>query len=101
MRRQAFIDAVTSLALAIAEPNTGDFLIKLKRQRKRSLEEVIAELRRKITNSEPAIEVEFPHILEDLVGDLAWSPQPIEIKVYQDDDRVHKQVAREIEEWLP
>jgi len=89
------------LALAIAEPNTGDFLIKLKRQRKRSLEEVIAELRHKITNSEPAIEVEFPHILEDLVGDLAWSPQPIEIKVYQDDDRVHKQVAREIEEWLP
>ncbi len=89
------------LALAIAEPNTGDFLIKLKRKRERSLDDVTAELRRKITTSEPAIEVEFPHILEDLVGDLAWSPQPIEIKVYNDDERLYKETAHRIEEWLP
>jgi CzcA family heavy metal efflux pump len=89
------------LALAIAEPNTGDFLIRLKKDRKRSLEDVTSELRRKITASEPAINVEFPHILEDLVGDLAWSPQPIEIKVYNDDPKVFKQVARQIQEWLP
>jgi len=89
------------LALAIAEPNTGDFLIKLKRQRKRGLEEVTAELRRKIVSSEPAIEAEFPHILEDLIGDLAWSPQPIEIKVRHNDAAVYKEVAKQIEEWLP
>ncbi len=89
------------LALAIAEPNTGDFLIKLKKDRKRTLEEVTAELRRKIVSSEPAIEVEFPHILEDLIGDLAWSPQPIEIKVRHDDEATYKRVAKEIEEWLP
>ena len=89
------------LALAIAEPNTGDFLIRLKKDRKRSLEDVTSELRRKITSSETAIEVEFPHILEDLVGDLAWSPQPIEIKVYNDDPRIFKQVAQEVAEWLP
>jgi CzcA family heavy metal efflux pump len=89
------------LALAIAEPNTGDFLIKLKKDRKRALEEVTAELRRKIVSSEPAIEVEFPHILEDLIGDLAWSPQPIEIKVRHDDEATYKRVAKEIEEWLP
>jgi CzcA family heavy metal efflux pump len=89
------------LALAIAEPNTGDFLIRLKKDRKRSLEDVTSELRRKITSSETAIEVEFPHILEDLVGDLAWSPQPIEVKVYNDDPKIFKQVAKEVEEWLP
>ena len=89
------------LALAIAEPNTGDFLIKLKKERKRSLEEVTSELRRKIVSSEPAIEAEFPHILEDLIGDLAWSPQPIEIKVNHDDAAVYKEVAKQIEEWLP
>ena len=89
------------LALAIAEPNTGDFLIRLKKDRKRSLEDVTSELRRKITASEPAISVEFPHILEDLVGDLAWSPQPIEIKVYHDDPKVFKKVAHQIEDWLP
>jgi multidrug efflux pump subunit AcrB len=89
------------LALAIAEPNTGDFLIKLKRKRDRSLDDVTSELRRRITSSEPGIEVEFPHILEDLVGDLAWSPQPIEIKVAHNDERVYKEVAHSIEEWLP
>jgi CzcA family heavy metal efflux pump len=89
------------LALAIAEPNTGDFLIKLKKDRNRSLEEVVDELRTKITTSEPAIEVEFPHILEDLVGDLAWSPKPIEIKVFHDNETTYKEVARKIEEWLP
>ena len=89
------------LALAIAEPNTGDFLVKLKRARKRSLEDVTADLRRKINQAEPAIEVEFPHILEDLIGDLAWSPQPIEIKVYNDDPAIFTTVAHDIEEWLP
>jgi len=89
------------LALAIAEPNTGDFLIKLKSKRDRSLEAVTTELRHKITGSEPGIDVEFPHILEDLIGDLAWSPQPIEIKVSHDDERVFKAVAHSIEEWLP
>jgi CzcA family heavy metal efflux pump len=89
------------LALAIAEPNTGDFLIKLKKKRDRSLDDVTSELRKKITRSEPGIDVEFPHILEDLVGDLAWSPQPIEIKVAHNDERVYKEVTQSIEEWLP
>jgi CzcA family heavy metal efflux pump len=89
------------LALAIAEPNTGDFLIRLKAKRDRSVDEVTSELRKKITGSEPGIEVEFPHILEDLVGDLAWSPQPIEIKVAHNDERIYKQVAHSVEEWLP
>ncbi|MBI1749668.1 MAG: efflux RND transporter permease subunit [Acidobacteria bacterium] len=89
------------LALAIAEPNTGDFLVKLKRDRKRPLAEVTSELRQKITTAEPVIEVEFPHILEDLIGDLAWSPQPIEVKVFHDNPEVFKKVAHDVKEWLP
>ena len=89
------------LALAIAEPNTGDFLIKLKPKRSRALDDVTSELRRKIVQSEPAINVEFPHILEDLVGDLASSPQPIEIKIYNDDPEKFKAVGKAVEAWLP
>jgi CzcA family heavy metal efflux pump len=89
------------LALAIAEPNTGDFLIKLRKKRSRSLDEVTSDLRDKINHSEPAIQVEFPHILEDLVGDLAWSPDPIEIKIYNQDEAAYKAAARSIEAWLP
>ncbi len=89
------------LALAIAEPNTGDFLIKLRKKRSRSLDEVASELRDRINHSEPAIQVEFPHILEDLVGDLAWSPDPIEIKVYNQNEAAYKAAAKAIEAWLP
>jgi CzcA family heavy metal efflux pump len=88
------------LALAIAEPNTGDFLVKLKAQRKRSTAEVISELRRKINTALPGIEWEFPGILSDLIGDLTWSPQPIEVKLYSTDTDFLKTKAPQIEEEL-
>jgi CzcA family heavy metal efflux pump len=89
------------LALAIAEPNTGDFLVRLKGDRKRPLEEITSELRQKINGAEPVIEVEFPHILEDLIGDLAWSPEPVEIKIHHPDEAAFKRAAAAIAAWLP
>jgi multidrug efflux pump subunit AcrB len=88
------------LGLFLTEPNSGDLLIRLKRDRKRSSEEVISELRDKIAEAEPALSVEFVHILEDLIGDLEQAPEPIEIKVFHPDDKVHREVANEITEWL-
>ncbi|HPF46354.1 MAG TPA: efflux RND transporter permease subunit, partial [Emcibacteraceae bacterium] len=85
------------LALAIAEPNTGDFLVKLKSDRKRSTQDVITELRHKLTAAQPGIEWEFPGILSDLVGDLTWSPEPIEIKLFSTDVNLLKEKAPEIE----
>src|SRR5215471_13917001 len=73
------------LALSITEPNTGDFLVKLKPDRKRSTDEVIAELRDKFQTALPRIEWEFPGILSDLIGDLIWAPQPIEVKLFSTD----------------
>jgi CzcA family heavy metal efflux pump len=89
------------LGLSIAEPNTGDFLVKLKRKRSRSLADVTSELRHRIVRALPAVDVEFPHILEDLIGDLAYSPQPIEIKVFHPEAAVYEKVGHAIEEWLP
>jgi CzcA family heavy metal efflux pump len=88
------------LGLFLTEPNRGDLLIRLKRDRKRSSEEVIGELRDKIAEAEPALTAEFVHILEDLIGDLAQSPEPIEIKVYHPDGKVYREVAHDIAEWL-
>ncbi len=88
------------LALAIAEPNTGDFLVKLKPFPRRSLSEVVDEIRARIIRSEPAIEVEFPHILEDLIGDLAWSPQPVELQISHPNPETAFEVAARVEKWL-
>ena len=51
------------LALAIAEPNTGDFLVKLKRDRRRRTDEVISELRRRFNEAIPGANWEFPGIV--------------------------------------
>lgn len=88
------------LALAIAEPNTGDFLVKLKTARERSTEEVISELRNRLNNSVPGVEWEFAGILGDLIGDLAWSPEPVEIKLFSTDTEFLERKAPEIQEKI-
>jgi CzcA family heavy metal efflux pump len=84
------------LALAIAEPNTGDFLVKLRRDRRRSTEEVISELRQRFNTEIPGAEWEFPGILGDLIGDLMWAPSPIEVKLYSTDQPWLKERAPEV-----
>ncbi len=74
-----------ALGLHVVEPNTGDFLVKLRPERKHHTQEVIKTLRRELGAAEPHIEWEFPGILGDLIGDLTWSPEPIEIKLFSSD----------------
>jgi len=84
------------LALAIAEANTSDFLVKLKRKRDRNTEAVIEELRARCNEAEPALSFEFPGVLGDLIGDLTWSPKPVEIKIFSTDTALLKAKAEEI-----
>ncbi len=75
----------TALGVGIVEPNTGDFLVKLKPVRNRTSEQVIADVRQKFRAQLPRIDWEFPGILADLIGDLTWTDEPIEIKVFSTD----------------
>ena len=91
----------TQLGFAATEPNVGDFLVKLKPDRSRSVEEIESDLRRKIREAEPSIDIEFVGIVADLVGDLVSSPEPIEIKIFHPRDEAFKQAAERITDWLP
>jgi len=88
------------LALAIAEPNTGDFLVKLKPDRKRPTQDVISELRAKFNAGIPGAQWEFPGILNDLIGDLIGAPEPIEVKIFSTDAELLKKTGREVAEQL-
>ncbi len=88
------------LALAIAEPHTGDFLVKLKANRERSTEEVISYLRHQFAVVVPGLKWEFPGILGDLIGDLMWAPSPIEIKLFSTNTDFLKAKAPEIEKAI-
>jgi len=88
------------LALSIAEPNTGDFLVKLKADRERTTADVISELRRRFNTELPSINWEFPGILGDLIGDLMWAPQPVEIKLFSTNQGWLEKKAPEVEESI-
>jgi multidrug efflux pump subunit AcrB len=85
------------MGLFVTEPNTGDFAEKLKPDHRRSTEEVIAELRDRIAESEPALEVEFVGIVPDVIGDLEGNPEPIEVKLFSEDAAALQAKADEVE----
>jgi multidrug efflux pump subunit AcrB len=79
---------------AVTEANTGDILVKLKAKRDRDVEEVMAEVRAKIKQQEPALDVEFIQVLQDMIDDLTSAPQPIQIKLFSED-------PKQLELWAP
>jgi CzcA family heavy metal efflux pump len=79
---------------AVTEANTGDVSVLLKQDRKRDIEDIIADVRAKITQQEPALDVEFTQVLQDMIGDLTSAPEPIQIKLFS-------QNPATLEEWAP
>src|SRR5579859_8031906 len=67
---------------AVTEANTGDISVKLKDKRSRTIDEVISEIRGKIRTSEPSVNIDFPQVLQDMIGDLTGAPQPIQIMMF-------------------
>lgn len=86
----------TQLGFFMTEPNNGDFLVKLKKQRSRTIEEVIADLRTKVEATEPALQIDFGQLMMDVIGDLTNNPKPVEIKLFGDDTRLLEQKSREV-----
>ena len=82
----------------ITEPNNGDYLIQLKKDRKRSTNEVIDEIRIKVESSQPALQIDFGQVIGDMLGDLMSSTQPIEIKIYGDNLKILQNLARKVAE---
>jgi CzcA family heavy metal efflux pump len=70
---------------AVTEANTGDFTVRLKQDRSRSIDEVMADARAQIHAAEPSLDMEFIQILQDMIGDLSNSPEPIQIKLFSND----------------
>ncbi len=86
--------------IAVTEANTGDFTVKLKRNRSRGVEEITAELRRKIRERFPMLDVEFVQLLQDMIGDLTSAPEPVEIKLFSEDQTVLRQWAPRVAEAI-
>jgi CzcA family heavy metal efflux pump len=81
---------------AVTEADTGDFTVKLKSRRSRSVWQVMNEARNRIKATEPQLDIELTQILQDNINDLSNAPEPIQIKVFADDPELLNQVAPRI-----
>ena len=85
---------------AVTEANRGDFTVKLKRDRKRDINEVISDVRQQVEASEPAAKVEFVQVLQDMIGDLTSQPEPVVIKLFSEDAKLLEQTAPKVGEAI-
>jgi multidrug efflux pump subunit AcrB len=85
---------------AVTEANRGDFTVKLKRGRKRGIDDIVADVRSEIEQKEPATKVEFIQILQDMIGDLTSQPEPIVIKLFSRDGKLLNETAPKVAEAI-
>jgi CzcA family heavy metal efflux pump len=90
----------TQMGFFITEPNNGDFLVRLKNKRSRSVFEIIDDVRQKIESTEPALRIDFLQAMSDLIGDLTTEPAPIVIKIFGPNQDVIEQQARKVSDLL-
>jgi CzcA family heavy metal efflux pump len=85
---------------AVTEANRGDFTVKLKGKRSRSVDEITSDLRAQIESSEPATKVEFVQILQDMIGDLSNQPEPVVIRLYSQDGKLLNETGPRVAEAI-
>lgn len=81
---------------AVTEANRGDFTAKLKADRDRGIDEVMDDVRTRIKQSEPAADVAFLQVLQDMIGDLSNEPEPVVVKLYSEDPKLLRQSATRV-----
>ena len=78
---------------AVTEANTGDFTVKLKEKRSRSVWGVMDEARARIKAAEPELGVELTQVLQDNINDLSNAPEPIQVKIFSGDAALLNQLG--------
>ena len=85
---------------AVTEANRGDFTVRLKRKRDRPIEDIMADVRARILKSEPALDVEFIQVLQDMIGDLSNQPEDIVIKLFSNDTAMLNDLGPRVQEAI-
>jgi len=83
------------------QQNRGDVLVRLKprSQRSRRVEEIISDQREQFTQIS-GMTIEFVQILQDMLGDLQGTPEPVEVKLFGDDLPTLESLATRIAEKM-
>ncbi len=84
----------------ISEANVGDFFVRLVPLPRRPIETIMEDVRTRVERTVPGLQIETAQLMEDLIGDLTSVPQPIEIKLYSNEESVLEQVGPAVAEAI-
>ena len=91
----------SELGLFATQQTKGDILVRLKpRRERRPSDEVISDLRDKLTEAAPQLEIEFVQLLQDMIGDLEGAAEPVEVKVFGDNPETLAEISEQVETML-
>jgi CzcA family heavy metal efflux pump len=90
----------TQLGFFLTESNTGDISVRLKPNRTRDIDAIIDDVRTKILANVPGVRIEFAQVIQDLIGDLSGTPEPVEVKVFGAEEGASADTARHVVEEL-
>ncbi|MEW5791154.1 MAG: efflux RND transporter permease subunit [Pseudomonadota bacterium] len=86
----------TALGGGLTEANEGDFFVHLKPMPRRHIESIMSEVRQRVETEVPGLQIETAQLMEDLIGDLTAVPQPIEVKLFGDNQAQLQQLAPQV-----
>ncbi|TRX39722.1 efflux RND transporter permease subunit [Flavobacterium restrictum] len=86
----------TQMGFFITEPNRGDYLIQLKKDRNKTSNDVIDEIRTKVEATQPALRIDFGQVIMDMLGDLMSSVSPIEVKIFGNNQAELQKIAKKV-----
>lgn len=86
----------TQMGFFITEPNNGDYLIQLKKDRNKTSNEVIDEIRANVELTQPALRIDFGQVIGDMLGDLMSSVSPIEVKIFGSNQKDLQRIAHQV-----
>lgn len=87
----------TQFGGGITEANEGDFFIRLKSGARPPIETVMDDIRTKVEQTVPGLNLELLQLMEDVIGDLTAVPQPIEIKLFSDNQDELQITAKKVQ----
>jgi len=92
--------ALSGSGLEIATPNQGDILVRLKSGRRPPVDDVIKDVRTQVLTAVPNVQLDIKQILGDLIGDLAGTPSPIEVKIFGPDINQLRPIADKVSDTI-
>ncbi|MDB4968881.1 MAG: Cobalt-zinc-cadmium resistance protein CzcA [Myxococcales bacterium] len=81
---------------AATEASRGDYIVRLKSGKRDPIDDVMERLRKQLAVRAPGVRVELIQVLQDMLADLEGSPEPIEVKLFGDDEPELRRQAKRV-----